>query len=354
MPENKYDHLLAEDGPAAITLKQPLQPVGEEVVFPPTYAAPKEERNGKPRYNIDRFQVDGQVRSVCTLDSVPSQINRIEPAFATVADGKLVPRVIVTAKQKDGEVTVDLLEAGHRAADAIVRFSGLAEELEAAFKARLKGDSLPLAKLAPTSLVFGVWDSRATGTKVPRLLNVIIRAYDVDELQRHAQYVPALADYVEAGVGSDAVKKLSEHGMAAVPAQGLGGVIARGGIKREASLNLASLRDITTTDADVAIKLRRYILGLALVALTYFDGKTLNLRQGCQLVGKPDAPMTRTLMFADGTEKSFEITRDDAIAYAVAVAQAFGVGDDRPDEVFDPKLAAKAAKDAAKKKDDDG
>lgn len=354
MPENRFDHLLAEDGPAAITLKQPLQPVGEEVVFPPTYAAPKEDRSGKPRYNIDRFQIDGQVHSVCTLDSVPSQINRIEPAFATIADGKLVPRVIVKAKQKDGEVAIDLLEAGHRAADAIVRFSGLTAELEDAFKARLRGDSLPLAKVAPTSLVFGVWDSRATGTKVPRLLNAVIRAYDVDELKRHAQYVPALPDYVEAGVGSDTVKKLSEHGMAAVPAQGLGGVIARGGIKREASLNLASLRDITTTDADTATKLRRYILGLALVAITYFDGKTLNLRQGCQLVGVADEPMTRTLIFADGREEQFKISRDEAVAFAVGAAKAFGVGADRPDEAFDPKLAAKAAKEAAKKRGDNG
>ncbi|MEX0741993.1 MAG: type I-U CRISPR-associated RAMP protein Csb1/Cas7u, partial [Phycisphaeraceae bacterium] len=222
MPDNltQFDHLLADNGPAAITLKQPLKPVGEDVVFPPTYAAPKDDRSGKPRYNIDTFGSGDNTRSVCTLDSVPSQINRIEPAFATIADGRLVPRVIVTAKQKDGSVQVDLLEAGHRAADAIVRFSGLAEELEAVFKARLKGDSLPLAKIAPTSLVFGVWDSRATGTKVPRLLNAIIRAYDVDELTRSAQYVPALPDYAEAGVGSDTVKKLSEHGMAAVPASG--------------------------------------------------------------------------------------------------------------------------------------
>ncbi len=362
MPDSfaAFDRLLAEDGPAAITLTQPLRPVGEEIVFPPTYAAPKDDRSGKPSYNIDRFGSGENARSVCTLDSVPSQINRIEPAFATIAGGKLVPRVVVKAEQKDKqtgeveEVYVNLLEAGHRAADAIVRFSGLADELRAAFKARLKGDSLPMARIAPTSLLFGAWDSRDTGAKLPRLVNAIIRAYDVDVLKRSAQYGPALHDYTDAGVSPDAVKKLSEHGMAAVPAPGaLGGVIARGGIKREASLNLATLRDITTPDADQADKLRKYILGLALVALTYFDGKTLNLRQGCQLVGKPDEPMKRTLISADGTENPFQITREDAIAYATAAAEAFGVDEGRPDEKFDPKLAVKAAKDAAKKKGQD-
>lgn len=357
MPDllTQFDHLLAEDGPAAITLKQPLKPVGEAVVFPPTYAAPKEDRSGKPSYNIDRFGSGENARSVCTLDSVPSQINRIEPAFATIAEGKLVPQVVVKAKQQEEKVEVNLLEAGHRAADAIVRFSGLADELKNAFKQRLKGDSLPMARIAPTSLVFGAWDSRDTGAKLPRLINAVIRAYDVDELKRSAQYVPALHDYADAGVSSEAVKKLSEHGMAAVPAPGqLGGVIARGGIVREASLNLATLRDITTPDPDEAIKLRRYLLGLALVALTYFDGKTLNLRQGCQLTGKPDEPMTRTLINADGTEEGFEITRNGAIAFAAAAAKAFGVSDEPRETVFDPKLAAKAAKDAAKKKGSDG
>ena len=361
MPDTltQFDHLLTEDGPAAITLKQPLRPVGDEVIFPPTYAAPKDDRSGKPSYNIDTFGSGDNARSVCTIDSVPSQINRIEPAFATIAEGRLVPRVVITATQGKGdnqeEVEVDLLEAGHRAADAIVRFSALGDELEAAFRARLKGDSLPMARLAPTSLVFGAWDSRSTGAKLPRLVNAIIRAYDVDQLSRSAQYVPALHDYAEAGVSSDAVKKLSEHGMAAVPAPGaLGGVIARGGIVREAALNLASLRDLTTPDADAAVKLRRYILGLSLVALTWFDGKTLNLRQGCQLVGKPDEPTRRVLVKADGNEEPFEVTREDAVAYAVAAAEAFGVTAEERRERFDPKLAAKAAKASGKAKAEDG
>jgi CRISPR-associated protein Csb1 len=341
----KYDSLLKADGPAAIVLKQWLKPVGDEIIFPPTYANP--DGDGPPVYNIDWFGPN-QEHSVCVIDSVPSQANRIEPAFATIADGKLVPQVRVEAEVNGEPTYVNLLDAGHRAADAIVRFSPLADDLKKAIKDRGNGDSLALAKLAPTSLIFGMWDSRDTGVKVPRLINSIIRAYDVREFRRSAQYFPAIK-YEQAGVAKEKeLDKASTEGMAEVPATfAHGGVEALGGIAREASLNLCTLRDITTASADQAIKLQRYLLGLALVAMTYLDGKTLNLRQGCQLVAVPDKPMTRKLVNADGTETEFVITPQDALAYATATADAFGV-DSKPRTVaFDPK----AAKAALKKKD---
>src|SRR4051812_6548892 len=90
-----FDHLLKEDGPAAIVIKQWLKPVGGDVIFPPTYANP-DSKEKKPVYNIDRFPVPGgKDRSVCVIDSIPSQCNRLEPAFAHIADGKLVPQVLV-------------------------------------------------------------------------------------------------------------------------------------------------------------------------------------------------------------------------------------------------------------------
>lgn len=345
----KYDALLKDDGPAALIIRQLLKPVGDKIIFPPTYANASQKKGDPPVYNIDWFGPDKQ-HSVCVIDSIPSQANRIEPAFATIADGKLVPQVRVEA-QIDGEPTfVNLLDAGHRAADAVVRFSPLAEDLKRAIKARDKGDSIELAKLAPTSLVFGMWDSRDTGVKVPRLINSIIRAHDVREFRRSAQYFPAL-DYEAAGVGKeDDLNKASTEGMAEVPATfAHGGVQAQGDIVRDASLNLSTLRDITTASAEQAVKLRRYILGLSLVAITYFDGKTLNLRQGCQLVGVPDKPLSRKLVNADGTESDFAITREDAIAFAVAVAEDFGV-DTKPRNVtFDAKLAKAALKKKVKK-----
>lgn len=342
---NKYDYLLKDDGPAAIIVKEWLKPVGDEVIFPPTYANPLQKKGDPPTpvYNLDRFDN----RSVCVIDSIPSQANRIEPEFENIADGKLIPRVVVTVK-KTGE-TVNLLSAGHRAADAIIRFSTLRSTIDKAFDACQKGDSLSLAKFAPTSLVFGLWDSRGTQLRIPRLLNAIIRAYDVDQHTRSAQYVPAIHDYAAAGVatesGEKGLKKMSSEGMAAVPATGkLGGISAQGGICRDVSLNLCTLRNITTPDHSEKQKLQRYILGLSLVALTYMDGKTLNLRQGCQLVAETSKPPKRVVVNADGSELPIAITRNEAIEYAKLAAANFGV-DNRPLEgEFDPKLAKEALK----------
>lgn len=373
----KYDYLLKQDGPAAITLKQWLKPVGDPIIFPPTYANPKE---GDPAvYNIDHFgetaslgkrferfkkthtfmeseRVEhGHLHSVCVIDSIPSQANRIEPVFGrlTNADGqpiKLVPEVIVKALIDGETVDLDLLvDAGHRIADAMLRYTSIAEEITNAILARKKGNSTALARLAPTSLIFGMWDSQKTGVKVPRLVNSIIRAFDVREYRRSSQFNPAM-DFEAAGVTTEkGDKKLSELGMDSAPSTFQhGGIEALGGICRDASLNLCTLRDIVASATEETEKLQRYILGLSLIAITYFDGMTLNLRQGCQLVAVPDRPMTRITVDSDGTEKAFEIDRASAIEYAATTAADFGVGPDRIDVTFDVK-AAKAARKAAKK-----
>jgi CRISPR-associated protein Csb1 len=380
-----HDDLLMPAGPAAIVLKQWLKPVGDPIIFPPTYANPK----GKdpPVYNIDRFgettslgkrferfkkthtfmdadRVDyGKLHSVCVIDSIPSQANRIEPAFARLMDDKgnpvkLVPTVKVKATVDGEEVLLDLLiDAGHRIADAMLRYTSIADEVSAAIEARKrrdKPDSTPIAKLAPTSLVFGMWDSQKSGVKIPRLINSIIRAYDVREYRRSSQFNPAM-DFESAGVTTDKGDvRLSEVGMDGAPSSfQLGGVEALGGVCREASLNLCTLRDIESTSAENTRKLQRYILGLSLVAITYLDGKILNLRQGCQLVAVPDNPMRRMAINANGTETAFEIDAKSALHYAINVAADFGIGPDRVDAIFDAK-AAKAARKAAKKdKDED-
>lgn len=376
---DSYDYLLTDTGPAAIVLKQWLKPVGDPIIFPPTYANPKEK--DPPVYNIDHFGEttslgkrferfkkthtfmnserveEGKLHSVCVIDSIPSQANRIEPAFARLVDDegkpvKLVPTVKVKAKIENEECELDLLiDAGHRIADAILRYTSIADDVSAAILARKKRDkpdSKPLAKLAPTSLVFGMWDSQATGVKIPRLINSIIRAYDVREYRRSSQFNPAM-DFEAAGVTTDKGDvRLSEVGMDGAPSTfQLGGIEAMGGICREASLNLCTLRDIESTTADETRKLQRYVLGLSLVAITYLDGKVLNLRQGCQLVAVPGKPMERMLINADGTEAAFVIDAKSAMKYASNAAADFGIGEDRIDVNFDAK-AAKAARKKAK------
>ena len=98
------------------------------------------------------------------------------------------------------------------------------------------------ARIAPTSLVFGVWDSRDTQAKLPRIVQSTIRAEDVEVLTRSAQYNPAL-DYADIEVFSEADQEkqqgdpkspLAKRGFVHVPAvRTHGGVIARGAIRRD-------------------------------------------------------------------------------------------------------------------------
>ncbi len=112
----------------------------------------------------------------------------------------------------------------------------LRDEAKKAFELLLDaGDASAIAKLAPTSLVFGVWDSRDTQAKLPRIVQSVIRAWDVSELKRSAQYNPPI-DYSALEVFSEDEKAkqegdpkspLAKRGFVHVPASGApGGVVA--------------------------------------------------------------------------------------------------------------------------------
>jgi CRISPR-associated protein Csb1 len=361
MSENilkKFDHYLAAEGPAALVIREQLIPVegADAVFFPPTYAA-SEDKTFPGGYNVNAFS-DGT--NIALVDSVGSQANRIEPLFKSGDYAALVPQIVIKA----GEKEINLLDAGHRAGDAIVRCSSLQSELQAAFKALLKGDAAPLAKIAPTSLVFGVWDSRDTQAKAPRLIASTIRAYDVKSLTRSAQYwaggSPAPVTVYDAedvlGPIKDEKdrKERSASGFTHVPATGApgnhGGVIAgEKGIRRDATLALAALRLLPSTNTEEPKKLHRYVLGLALVAFTKLPSGYL--RQGTILVN--NGKRTFQEVVADGTRTDATLTHEIALEYAKAAAEAFGVGDSKSVN-FDGKiakadLAGKAAEKAAKK-----
>lgn len=365
---DQFDSWFSDDGPAALVIVEPLQSVVEEdaVIFPPTYAPELGSSNKKAEYVIDTLK-DG--RNVCQVDSVGSQANRIEPIFKLPNYDKLVPQVTIEVAEG---YKVNLLDAGHRAADAIVRFSSLADRLTQGFKGWLSGDASKLASIAPTSLLFGSWDSRGTQAKTPRLFTSVIRAYDVEQLTRSATYMPA-ADYVELGVISEELsekdkgEKRTDSQLGLVNAnssRAAGGVIVRGEIRREATLNLVSLRAIGAAeqgklDPSNTLALRRYILGLALVAAT----KPLvhNLRQGCLLVGIENKPAQWKLVSANGKRDEFKLAHATALAYAQQAADAFrkafditASGDGGFEAIpgqFDPKLAKAAADEKTAKKD---
>jgi CRISPR-associated protein Csb1 len=338
--------MLANDGPAALVCRQRLMPAEgrDAVIFPPTFAA-AEGGAGKAGYNIDPLDsVTANPRKMAILDTVGAQANRMEPLFKRVNGedtpySRLVPQIEIRA----GNRVVNLLDAGHRAADAVARYSELGPRLSVAFDSyHQTGDATELAKISPTSLVFGAWDSRGTQAKLPRLVSSTIRAYDVVELTRSAQYNPPV-DYLALGLLDDAddKKSLSELGFRHAPAAGTpGGVIVRGEIRREAVLSLVGLRSLGPK-GEGGEALRRYVLGLALVAMTF--ERSHELRQGCLLVGDPENPPVWEVVAHNGTRKPLDPDHAAVQAFASDAANAFGVGKSQTVN-FDRDAANKAIK----------
>lgn len=329
-------------GPVALHLKQKLIPVDGEggVVFPPTYA--------EIGYCVDTLS-DGT--RVATIDSVGSQGNRMEPIFKEDPYRELVPQILIDLP--NGK-SVSLLDAGHRLGDAIVRSSGLKDDARAAFLALLeKGDAEPIAKLAPTAFVFGSWDSRDTQAKLPRIVNSVVRAWDVEPLKRAAQFNPAI-DYAALEVFDEEEKKraegdrkskLAQRGFVHVPSTDApGGVLARGGIFRDVTVNLVALRQL---DGQRGPELRRYILGLTLIAASVpQDGF---LRQGCLLTPDPSVAPRWQRVDRDGKRVSVDLDHEKLLDYAKLAAGKFGVGQSRTVK-FDRALAKADLADKDEKK----
>lgn len=351
-------------GPVALHLSQKLLPAGsiageEKIVFPPTYA--------DIGYNVDTLS-DG--RRVAMIDSVGSQANRIEPLFKAGGPfAELVPQIEI--ELNDG-ATVSVLDLAHRAADAAVMASPrLAPRATEAFKALRAGDAAPLCALAPTSLVFGVWDSRGeTGEKRPRLVRSIIRAWDVEVLHAAAQFNSVwkqLDDKQQEVLEAEAKRakvKLSVKGLADAPAtfrktekipnyrdnapnpeaRVLGGVLVNGHIEREVTVNLIALRGLRGADEEKTRAVRRYILGLTLLAAT--ADIDLFLREGCLLRYAGEGEETWHSVPRRGKPQPVGLfdARETIEQYARSTAEHFSPGWPKSDErrsSFDLKQAKK-------------
>jgi len=203
--------------------------------------------------------------------------------------------------------------------------------------------------------VFGVWDSRDTQAKLPRIVQSVIRAWDVVEIKRSAQYNPPI-DYAALDVFSEEEKAkqegdpktpLAKRGFVHVPAVGApGGVVARGPIERDVTVNLVALRRLKGEDGPA---LRRYVLGLALVAATHTPEAFL--RQGCLLTLDPSASGQWKAVARDGQRSPLALTEDIAVAYGERAAKAFGVGSDSNRRVaFRKDFAQDDLKELEKKK----
>jgi len=343
----RFDKWFEDSGPAALVIREHLIPVeGEDgVFFPATYAPQQGAERDKDKfqggYNIDSFP-DGT--NVCLVDSVGSQANRIEPLFTREGYSDLVPQIVVTFPSKG--LRLNLLHANHRAADAIIRCSAFEQELRTAFQEVLRGNAEKLAQLAPTSLVFGVWDSRDTSAKLPRLLSSTIRAFNVRNHTRSANFLTQMTiDLAKLDILPDAGSKEGFANALASKAPGGVQLAANGSIRRDATLSLAALRRLAVLEATGALSvdrtkaLRRYILGLSLVALT----APLDpfLRQGCNLVPDIGKPRESKLVNLDGTRPDFVLSHEEVVRYAREAKKQFGVQPDK-EHPFDVSLAEKA------------
>jgi CRISPR-associated protein Csb1 len=358
MSMSKIDEVLSEllqpKGPEGLTLEVRLEPIEgrDAVFFPPTYAKPKDDPTRKrvpSFYNIDKL--DGI--KVVLIDSIPSQANRVEPIFKMVGYRDLVPQIeILTGKE-----VLNLLDLSHRLSDAAVRFSTeFSEVLPDVFKAAQNGDHCPLAKIGPTSLFLGMWDSgkSRTNLKIPRLLMSTIRAWGIEELTRSSQYIPAMnyRDIQDLKDVSDIL--MGKLGMNHVPSTNqLGGVrlTPTGKIVWSVSVNLNSLRDLRP-DGQKGESLRRYILGLILVAAT--APRSHNLRQGCLLVHEEGSKRQFFRRYSDGSKQPFDLGHLDhasILEWARGASDEFGVGENKTLN-FDGKLGKKASVKAAKENDD--
>ena len=393
----QYDHLFRDSADsAAIVIRERLRPVDgpRGAFFPPTFAGIGQGK--KSDYHIVRIgpMADDPERASrecftanrCTVDSVPSQANRLESRLLRYS-GKYIPKVTISGSRV-GEGLLDLLEVGHRVGDAVLRYTSDSgyQQFKNALGAFVTGDSNPLAHLAPTSLVFGHWDSRPGGTKskARRILRSEIVAYNVARATKRSQYWSSIDPEVNEELGQilaeakeaashdpETKNPASQLGMTDVPApESPGGVIAFGKIERTSIIALSGLRALVAVDtsasanksgetesqpsatSDPTLNLRRYLFAIALTSVA--NTGVWDLREGCILVrngprptgdlGEGEATITAMLVSYTGNEAPFTLP-SDVEAFLKEAADAFFSTKGLPSAVsltFDP-AGARAA-----------
>lgn len=332
-------HLIATPDLVAIRMRRTLVPLdGPDVpVFPPTYPPPErgQHRFDSP-YTINQLR-DGTL--VVDLDSVQSQANRMEAAFSGPLI-HLVPQHQVIA----GTHAVSLVELPHRIADAAARATDLRDPIHAAMLAYAAGDPGPVARLCPTALVYGAWDSRDTRVKIPRAVRSEIRAHDVSVATRSAQFTGTFkAD--ELGLDASEWVLGADAGFADTPSVNAhGGVYVHGEIIHTASILLAPLRR-----GDDAI-LAAYLLGLAVAGLLHAM-REMRLRVGCELL--PAGPARWELIQVDGGHETVEVEAANIEEQLTSAATAWAdsatvrLGKPPAEHRYDPKAGKAAIKEVA-------
>jgi CRISPR-associated protein Csb1 len=124
-------------------------------------------------------------------------------------------------------------------------------------------------------------------------------------------------------------------------------VIPHGDIVRTTLVNLTALRALGAPQENEQIVLRRYILGLTLIAA--LAPSDLFLRQGCLLVRVVDKPSESKFVYRDGRREDCPLSLDQVEPYPKSAAAAFGVTGGRVVQ-FNKQSAKESLKQAAKVK----
>jgi CRISPR-associated protein Csb1 len=222
--------------------------------------------------------------------------------------------LVPDSKVEYPNTTIGLVEVPHRAADPAIRYY-FGTELDAL----ADGDAVPLAKRNPTALLYGLWDSRHTQVRLPRIItsNVIVRGA-VNQPSASSLSSP-FDDETRQQLIKETGAKASEIGVDQVPDFKQEGTLDTTGatIERRVFLSLSLLDKYPPV-------LRDYLKGLALVALLY--PVPLDLRSGTSLVRQS----RRLEVFSDNEMSSSQVDLkgafEEVLAFARNAANAFGIG----------------------------
>ncbi len=322
-------------------------------IFPPSHSVDKNERRPGAKYAFEKRRVDGHDVDCVLIDSVQSQANRMEAALENLwRDGRIALPVIgvdfSTCAPDVGIVTS--LSAPHRIADALLRDS--LHEGKTLFRLSPIGKSftdasptnaLPLFKVCPTALVFGLWDSTGPkgglGSKFARVLvseivgfgaiagsktssridptgivtkaAVVLEAADPNEGWTHD---PALAKSEDGKPVRRGDGRVSEVNHSNIPPtiDVLAGGVTIDQAKHTFVLSLAALRKLHFGEnADVAA--RRVLAALGLLGAIAAESRGHDLRSRCLLVPRVGGALSLKVIARDGVESDLSLDLEGGI-----------------------------------------
>lgn len=374
----------------AVRCRSRMQPAGGigEKVFPPTYSG----EQGETKYAHETREIDGKEVVTVLLDSVASQANRAELALLNAYERNAVrfpvPQIDFSGTDVIREFErLTVLETPHRVADAIFRDSLLGDQL---FRDSDIGKSITdatprnataLYRYAPSSLLFGVWDSTGPkgglGSKFQRsyvseivghnakfgmsvgsrldplgigLLpsdNPIYNHEDSNEIwtldEDRAEREKNKPKLVDRGSGEGKAGQPSKinHGNVTPTRDRLSGGVTIEYAEQTSVLSIATFRKLrfdgySTEQEDAA---RCSLTALGLVAMRYVWNSDFDLRSRCLLI--PESKPNVELLRRDGAVESDVIdfssdTADELLREAIKFANEKGIGWEEEEIVLTP------------------